>query len=431
MLEVRPFRGFRYVMEKVGSLDRVITPPWDVITPEARRTLAAQSPYNLARVKLPEPGPDGLPQFEAAGREFESWLAAGVLRQDEGESFYLLEQEFADMEGYVHIRRGFFAAVRLPEPGERIILGHERIFSGPVENRIRLLEETRANLGAIFVLYSDPKNALTGFLSQMDERPPDAAARTYDGVIQRLWRVPGDGAVTDFFRDKKLYVADGHHRFHTACVYRDRMREREHPTGPEPCTAPSDDDPRNAPYDNVLMGLVAFRDPGLMIYAPHRLLTFPDRFQVAGFLAELVRWFDVRAVEENLPERVREQPGCAIGVAIHGIGDYLLTLRDFDRTAFLGNDHSPAWRNLDVAVLHRGIIERILGVPPDTPLEYEHDAEKALGLVRKGRYGLAFLLKPLQSEDVRACAEAGEPMPQKATYFFPKLPSGAVIHRLV
>ncbi len=417
MLEVKGFHGFRFAAEKVGTLDDVLTPPWDVITPEDRRVLIERSPYNMAHVLLPD-AEGGRTRYKAAGRDLESWITDGALRQDQSDSFYLLEQEFADLDGYIHTRRGFFGVTRLPEPGQRLVLGHERTFSGPTEDRLRLIEATRANLGPVFVLYADPENELGPFLDQTEQGPPNDEVQTYDGVIQRIWQVPHDDAVTAFFRDKKLYIADGHHRFHTAGVYRDAMRARELPDGPRP-------------YDYVLMGFVALTDPGLQIYPPHRLAPIPEDFRASTFLADLKRWFEVRSVEEDFPSRVKAQSGCTIGVAINGIGDYLLTLRDIDRTKMLGEDHGPAWRNLDVVVLHRGIIEGILGFPEDTQFVYEHDAGKALQAIRRGDYGLAFLLKAVQSEEVCACAEAGDPMPQKSTYFSPKLPSGAVIHRLV
>jgi len=415
MLDVKGFRGFRFVPEKVGPLDDVITPPYDVIGPAERRMLAQRSPYNMAHLLLPEPR-DGLTGADAAARDLDAWIAEGALRQDPTESFYLLEQTFADMEGYVHLRRGFFAVTRLPEPGERIVLGHERTFKRPFEDRLRLIEATRANLGSIFVLYADPDDTLAAFLNHMDDYPPDAVASTHDAVIQRLWRVPHDDGIAAFFRDKRLYIADGHHRFHTAVAYRDAMRERER---------------ANRPYDYVLMGFVAFCDPGLTIYPPHRLAPLPEGFTVEKFLADLERWFEVHAVDEDLLGQVKAQPGCAIGVAIAGIGRYLLVLRDVDRAEMLGDDHGAAWRDLDVTVLHRGIVERILGLPEDTQFVYEPDADKALEAVKRDEFGLGFLLKAIQSEEVCACAEAGDAMPQKATYFYPKLPSGAVIHRLV
>ncbi len=231
--------------------------------------------------------------------------------------------------------------------------------------------------------------------------------------------MPDDPRVGEFLRDKTLYIADGHHRFQTARTYRDRMRAANPGAGPQP-------------YDFVMMGFVAFEDPGLKIYPPHRVLAAPDGFDAARFLQALEAWFEVAPLraEDALPERVEAAPeGCVIGLALPE-GAYLLTLRDIDRAAFLGSDRAPAWRELDVAVLHRGVIERILGLPADAQFSYEKNARAAVEAVAGGEAGLAFLLRATRAEQIRACAEAGEPMPQKSTYFFPKLPSGGVLYRL-
>jgi uncharacterized protein (DUF1015 family) len=259
----------------------------------------------------------------------------------------------------------------------------------------------------------------------MEAQTPDAGAVTIDGVRQEFWRVPHDESVTEFLCDKTLYIADGHHRFLTACAYRDAMR-KAHPDAKGP-----------RPYDFVLMGLVAFEDPGLAIYPPHRLLPKPDGFESARFLEDLARWFEVVPVESSLDKEV-ERAGkaapsgaCIFGVAIHDKGEYLLKLRDLPRDQLLGNDRAAAWRDLDVAVLHRGVIEGILGVPEGTQFTYEKSAERAIAAAQEGEAELAFILRPTRAAQIRACAEAGEPMPQKSTYFFPKIPSGVVIHRLI
>lgn len=422
MAEVRPFRGVRFNEEKIGSYSRVITPPFDVITPPMRTTLGQQSPFSMVHLILPRSEED-LDPYEGAGRRFNAWNREGILQQDREDSFYLLEQEFQGLDGKSHTRRGFFALVKLPEPGERkTVLDHERTFDHKVEDRLRLTEATRANLGAVLLLYEDKKGELNGFLAQMDQRPADMAARTIDGVNQRVWRVPADERITAFFHDKTLYIADGHHRFRTAVTYRDLMRAREHTATPKE-------------YDYVLVALVEFNDPGLVIWPTHRLVDPPDGFEPERFIQKLEEWFEVKPLdgaldESAFAERIESGQGCTIGMAIHSRGRFLLTLKGNDRTAVLGQACDPVWRELDVAVLHRGVFEQILGLPPGAELTYEADAKAALSLVDSGEKKLAFLLKAIRPEHVRACADAGVYMPEKATYFFPKIPSGAVIHVL-
>lgn len=417
MLEVKGFNGVRYNPAKVGLLDYVITPPYDVITPDERRDLAKLSPYNLVHLILPEER-EYMTRYESAGDYFRTWLAHGVLVQDDAPSYYLLRQTFTDVGGVQRVRTGFLGIAKLPEPGERYILGHERTFAKPVEDRLRLTEATRANLGPVFALYSDPVGALRPFLAQIDARPPDGVAHTIDGVRQELWRVAEAPEVNEVLRGKTLYIADGHHRFQTACTYRDAQR-KEHPKS------------GLQPYDYALMGFVALEDEGLEIYPTHRLAQKPQGFTEATFLEAVAPWFEVQPAGADLPAALDAAPGaCVIGVSIAEGGNHLLTLKDIDRTELLGTDRAAAWRDLDVAVLHRGILERILKFPEGAEFAYEKQAAKAAAATRNGKAGIAFLLRATRKDQICACADASEPMPQKSTYFFPKLPSGAAINRL-
>lgn len=413
MPEVQPFRGFRFDQQKVDSLDATITPPYDVITPEQRRTLAEASPYSMVHLMLPE-SRDGVDPYTVAGNLLREWLDEGILRRDADDSLYLFEQVFQGADGRQHVRRGFFALTKIPEPGERTILGHEHTFSNVVGDRRKLFESTNANLEPVFVLYADPNNTAARVLTQMDAAIPDLEAHSMDGVTQRLWRVTCPTNTLDFLKDKQLYIADGHHRFRTACEHRDLMRQRENPTSPQP-------------YDYVMMGFVSMSDPGLLVYPTHRLLKAPDGFSLPQFLSSLEPWFECRPVDGGLAERVESEPGCAIGLALSGQTPYLLRLRENRRDELLA-DLAPSLRALDVEVLHKGILERIMGLPADTHMGYERDADLTLEAVNGGQYDMAFLLKACTTEQIRACAEAGQAMPHKSTYFFPKLPSGTVIY---
>jgi uncharacterized protein (DUF1015 family) len=418
MPEVKPFHGLRFVPQTAGNPDNLITPPYDVISPAERAELTGRSAYNMAHLLLPQTV-DGMDKYAAAAERLESWIAEGAVAIDSEPGYYLLHQHFTDLQGLSRVRRGFFAVTKLPEEGERIILGHERTFSKPVEDRLRLTEATRANLGAVFVLYNDPDNTLLGFLDQAEQRPPDLEASTIDGTRQQLWRVADDPAVAAFFADQKLYIADGHHRFKTAVTYRDSMREQQPSAGTQA-------------YDYVLMGFVAFDDPGLAIYPPHRVVADVPDFNAESFIAALEEYFEMIKVPSDLVARVNEDEGqCVMGVAINNKGDYLLRLREPLREKLLATEHGPAWRDLDVAVLHRGILEGLLGLPEGAEFGYEKSAPAALEAAHSGNAQLAFILRAVKPEQIRACAEAGEAMPQKSTYFFPKLPSGAVIYRLV
>jgi uncharacterized protein (DUF1015 family) len=415
MLEVKGFCGLRYNPAIVPNLDLAITPPYDVITPEERAALAAGSPHNLVHLILPQES-EGRTKYENAATALDSWIAEGALVQDATPGLYLLRQHFTDLDGNPQVRKGFFGVIRLPETGENYVLGHERTFAKPVEDRLRLTEATEANLGAVFGLYADPDNTLGPLLARMDERPADMTAHTIDHVTQELWRVEDDSLVRSFFKDQTIYIADGHHRFQTACTYRDALRAKL------PLAA-------NHPANFALMGFVAFSDPGLKIYPPHRVVAPPKGFDADTFLADLALWFDVTPVSNDMPAAVKASGALGtMGLVIPGKGDYVLAFKG-NRVAFLGDDRGPSWRALDVALLHRGIIERLLGIPEGTVFEYEKSVAGALKAAREDNK-LAFILQPTLSEQICACADAKEPMPQKSTYFFPKLPSGAAIHRL-
>lgn len=415
MLEVKGFRGLRYSATHIPNMDKVITPPYDVITPEERAALAAGSPYNLVHLILPEEKA-GRNKYENAAANLDAWIAEGAVVQDAAPGLYLLRQHFTDLDGVQQVRKAFFGVIRLPEADENYVLGHERTFAKPVEDRLRLTEATEANLGAVFGLYADPDNTLGPLLAQMDGRPADCMAHTIDKVTQELWRVEDDSLVRSFFKDQTIYIADGHHRFQTACTYRDNLRGK----------LPID---TNHPANFALMGFVSFSDPGLKIYPPHRVVSPPKSFDADTFLKGLSQWFQVTQVDEAMPAKVKASGELGtLGLAIPGRGSYLLAFKG-DRVAFLGDDRGPSWRALDVALLHRGIIERLLGIPEGTVFGYEKSVTGALKAVRdEGK--LAFILQPTLSGQICACADAKEPMPQKSTYFFPKLPSGAVIHRL-
>jgi uncharacterized protein (DUF1015 family) len=417
MAGVRPFRALRYDPERVASFDDVITPPFDVIDETARADLRARSPHNYVRLILPEAEGAGSP-YDTARAELDRWLADGVMRQDDVPGYYLLEQEFQGLDGASHRRRGFFAVVKLPEPGEeRVVLGHERTFARKINDRIQVTESTQANLGAVFMLYRDDDHTLAPFLGQMDARDPDVQARTIDGVAQRLWKTEPDPVVEAFFANQTLYIADGHHRFATAVEYRDRMRAAGAPDGLHP-------------WDFALIGLVALDDPGLIIWAAHRVFDVDDTARLDAWRDAAAQWFEVtEASRDDLPARVEAGPAGTFGVCTSA-GCHVLTLRA-DREALFEPGTPPEMMQLDVALLHRALIEQCFGKEPGAELVYEPNHARALDRVGSGANQVACLLKAVPPEQVMACADAGVFMPQKATYFFPKLPSGAVVHRLV
>lgn len=418
MVEIRGFRGLVFNPSVVGPLSQVLAPPYDVITPEDRNRLIQTNAYNITRLTLPE-AEGGVSPYETAALLLKHWLNEGAVLHDGTPHIYLLRQKFFDSNGKRMERRSFLALLRLPEPGEKIILGHEKTFDAPVEDRLRLIRAVQANLEPIFIMYSDPGLRLSGRLfAKMEETPPFLTATTLDGVAQELWRATLIPDVADHFQHQTLYIADGHHRFKTSCTYWEEQKKSKGGTDYLPAAA------------YILTGLVAFEEPGLKVFATHRVLPASFPLSANAVCDRLRPYFDIEALPRPLAtiqDLHDSEQTCHMIMDAGSQGCWHLTLRESMRENLLATDRDAAWKALDVSVLHRGILERLLNIG-DLPLLYEKDEQKAKQLVDEGLGSIAFLLRPTKSEQVRACAQAYESMPQKSTYYFPKMPSGAVIY---
>ncbi len=418
MPEVLGFKGIRYNAQRTGPLSDVITPPFDVIDPEQRQELFGRSSYNMARLILPDRSA-GETQYEHAASLMRVWLEEGVLAQDGEPRIYLVEQRFQGLDGQAYTRRAFFARCKLPEAGEESVLGHERTFRYKIEDRLALTRATQANTGAVFVMYPDEAGFLQAQFDAVQDRAPDGEADTIDEVRVRFWCVPQPGLLETTFAGKTLYIADGHHRFATALAYRDEQRAL-HGASSTPQA-----------YDYIMLGFVPMNDPGLLVYPAHRVLSLPAGFSLENFLPLASEWFMASPYAGDLNEAMQAAAPGTFGLYVHGHGSFMLKLKDtVDRADLLGAEHGPAWRAIDVALLHGGLLEKILQLPAETEFTYEPRGNRAISMAAARERGAAFLLPPMTPEHITNCADAREFMPQKATYFFPKLPSGVVIHRL-
>ncbi len=415
MLAIEPFRALRFNRDRVRSLDDVITPPFDVITPDQRRQLAARDPHNMVHVILPEAEVSER-KYESAAQHYRDWMREGVLRDDAQPGYYLLEQHFRGPDGLEHTRRVLYALAKIPEAGESIVLGHEKTFRHKIEDRLALLRATHVQPGAVFVLYHDEAGRLAAAFDRHAKSEPVAEATTIDGVRQRFWSLPADTGVHEYFEGRRIYIGDGHHRFATAQAFRDE------------CRASGAKLP-GAEY--ILLGFVAFEDPGLLVYPAHRLVSKKFAPTVDELRARLGSHFSIEPARGDIMDAVARSNGVAsFGLALPNGERYAVTLKNLDRESLLGSDHGPAWRSLDVSLLHRGIFERLLGLPADTELAYEPDPQIALARCDAHECGMAWFVKAASPAQIEACADAGEYMPQKATYLFPKLPTGGVMYNL-
>ena len=420
MADVQPLRALHYDLEVTGQLDRVAAPPYDVIDPEQRETLAARSPYNVVHIDLPLPAQEGGDPYEHAANLLASWRSTGAVVRDDAPALWELEQEYRTPDGAGHVRRGFLARVRVQEYGPGTIRPHERTHPGPREDRLRLTRATKTNLSPIFSLYPDPSGAARAVLEAGRDGQPFGDFTDGQGTANRLWRVSDPGALAAVERtlaDAELLIADGHHRYETARVYADEV-------GGE------------GPHRYVLMCLVALEDPGLTVLPTHRLVRGLDSAAQEALAAALRRDFELEEIE---PRALPPPPGTGplqLGyIDSHSQRAFRLTLRDQALADAALEGQSDAYRHLDTAVLEALLLKGPLGLTDDDishlhRFGYARDTEQALALVESGEYDLAFLLRPTPVQQVREVAASGASMPPKSTYFFPKLLTGLLFNPL-
>ena len=437
MADVRPFPAIRYAPGE--DLAAVVTPPYDVISPAAQARYYERSPHNIIRLELgrEEPGDDELNNlYTRAATTFADWRLHGVLRQD-APALYLYKQTFA-VEGRDYTRTSLLARVRL-EPWEaRVILPHERTMSKPKEDRLRLMRATAANLSPLMALYDDPSGELAALLAPTRAARADAAFVDESGEGHRLWALHDTvlaERIAAFFRARKLYIADGHHRYETCLAYRDEQAALR-----KEALAPDD------ALNFTLMALSAIEDPGLVVLPTHRLLRDLDAMHLSTLDERARRHFTIRDLGSVDPEHAlaalaEETAARHAAFALVQPEDVrLLVLNDAGREAMmqLGGEYataSTAWRALDLAALHALVLDQALGITPEMVRAGEHvaytrDAAEAVAAVRAGQANAALLVAPTPPAAVRDVARAGDRMPQKSTYFYPKLITGLTINPL-
>lgn len=424
MPTIIPFRGYLYNQSKVAIHD-VVAPPYDVISAEQQARLYEMNPYNVVRLILGREED----RSSSAARHFEDWQRAGVLIRDETPTLYVLHQEFEDIDGRTVLRKGFIALCRLEEFEKRIVLPHERTLAKPKEDRFRLFKATNANFSQVFSLYSDPEKEIDRLLNGV-AKTSSTIDVFFEDIQNRLWRIDDQqaiGAVQEFLNGKQVLIADGHHRYETALAYRDFMRSknRNH-SGTEL-------------YNYMMMFFTNIDDDGLIIYPTHRVVHSLPEWNGRSFLKKVEEHFIVHDIRdyELLHEGMKSSSVCAFGLAMSDDPVlYLLTLKPMPSPQELIEEAlPPEVKGLDTTILHHLVLKTLLGISVEaqeqkTNLEYTKDARQALDSVEKGKAQLAFLMNPTRIEQVRAVAKAGHTMPQKSTYFYPKLLSGLVINKL-
>jgi uncharacterized protein (DUF1015 family) len=426
--EIVPFRAMRYNPQEFGQdWSDLIAPPYDVIDEDLKAALLRRSDRNIVAIDLPHvppktAGPD--PVYAQAADLLKQWQRNRTLVREDAPAIYVCHQDFTEA-GRRHTRKMFFARMRLEPFGAGTVFPHEQTFGGPKEDRLKLMQATRCQLSAVFGLYSDPAGVVDRLLD-MGSRPPDVAAEM-EGVTNRLWVVTDDAQVAAVLKPmagQPVYIADGHHRYGTARLYLDEL------------IATNPDLPRDHPARFVLMGFCAMEDAGCIILPTHRVLTGFDSDAEQKVWTGLLKGLETpQDVSGTDPDEVLP-PDSAEDIALYrAADDNLYTARFSQRPVLegLAADRSPAWRGLDLAYLHRYLVDELVtsealrGAPPT--IHYVKSARDAVQEARTNQ-GIALLCKPCTMAELRAVSEAGDLMPQKSTYFYPKLPTGLVLNPL-
>lgn len=420
---IQPFRGLLYNQARVGGLSPVVAPPYDLIGPSLQDELYSRSQYNVVRLEFGR----GADRYEAARTTLEQWVSEGVLLRAPRPAIYAYTQKFS-VDGKSFAREGLVARVQLEEFGSGRILPHERTFAAPKEDRLRLLEATQTNLSSIFGLYPGHHPGLMNLRAAVRERAPIASFTDELGIGHELRAIEWAyeiAMIRDALATQRILIADGHHRYETALNYC-RLR-REAGGNPAP----------GQPYDFVMMTLVACDDPGLVILPTHRVVHKLRQDMMAQFAARAPELFQIEEcfAAAELRAKLAAAGRGALGVALRGQPLRLLKLRD--RTAVADAiPHAPvAVRELDVTVLHALVFAHLLmlrdnEVKAGGRVEYTIDAAFALEAVGAGRADGAFLMNPPAVADVERVSDSGATMPEKSTYFFPKLITGLVMNPL-
>jgi len=428
--EIHPFRGVRYNQGRVKDLAGVICPPYDIITPQLQQELYHRSAYNFVRLEFGRESPQDTAadnRYTRSAATLEQWLAQGVLAQDQKPAIYLHDHYFR-YGGKEYRRRSIIAAVRLEEWERMIVRPHEGTLAEHKSDRLSLLWALEANTSPVLSLFDGGQ--VSSLLAAQEKNQPIISLSGDER--HKVWAITEPKTIKElsgYFARQPLYIADGHHRYESALTYR---RER---------LACSSSVSGNSGFNFVMMTLVDFADPGLLILPPHRLLRGLSR-AVLGQLAKGLRSFF--AIEE-LPlatsgvwQRVEDFLGGGndeVRLVVFGVTEgnlLLLRLRDAAAASrLMPSFHSEIYKKLNVSVLDHVILEKLLGVGggEETSLDYTYSREDAVNRVMEQEFQLAFLLSPVRPGVIKAIADAGDRMPRKSTYFYPKAPAGFILHR--
>ena len=432
MPEIQAFRGLRYDLGHVGSLSDVIAPPYDVIGSDLQDELYKKHPANVIRLILnrDEPGDDATNnRYSRAAQFLKNWRSEGVLFSEARPAIYVYHQVF-EYGGQTFTRRGFMARAKLERFGEGKIFPHEETMAGPKQDRLLLTRACKANLSQIFGLFPDPSFEAQNLLEKAVLNVAPLEATDHLGVVHRLWPVTDlqvISQVAGVMGPKAIFIADGHHRYETACNYKEELASQGKLTP-------------NHPANHVLMMCIGMSDPGLLVLPTHRLFRGLPAMTSDELRGKLGDAFNTRIVGEgsDLAPRVWDEIETAdeqgaLGFYTQKDDRWILaTISDAGRRriADVARDHTADWQGLGVSILHRLVIDTLLGAADLPKPRYVHLVDEVVEGIETGEFPLAALVMPATVDHIRTISQHGERMPAKSTYFYPKLLSGLVINPL-
>lgn len=448
MAFIAPFKGVSFNVDKVGSLDDVVTPPYDVINEKAVDSYSQKNPYSMIRLDITK-NPGGAvgddARYQDVATLFQQWLDEDVLLRDNTPALYLYTVQYKHPSGKTLIRKGLVSLVGLTEFDEGVVKPHEETFDSVIADRLRLLDTTKAQFSQIFSLYSDEENTVLNLLDQAKDPDTIGSITDADGCIHNLYRVMDEKVikkVQEFFLDKSLYIADGHHRYTTALAYRKMQREK--------FADFSDKDPAN----HIMMYLCPMEDPGLSVLPTHRLLRWPGMINMEELRLRLDPWFELEEMKEGTREvllaevlsRMDEEEIASASATTFGVyhpGEdrcYLLTMKPAAKE--LLKNKREQLQELDVVILSDVIIQKAMELDherceAENLIHYYSDPDEAIDVAVKGwnmqdeMTPLLFVMNPTRVQQVKMVADENLIMPHKSTYFYPKIMTGLLFNQLV
>ena len=421
MAQIKPFKALRFT-DKAGEISKLCCPPYDIISEDERKAYIAENEHNIIRLELPREGEN---PYQQAAKTLKQFEAEGMLKCDDSEKVYIYGESF-NVDGVDYAFKGIIARVKLEEFSKKIVLPHEETLSKAKADRFELMKATMCNFSQIYSLYHDDGASTADMIEKLSAGEPEQCFTDGEGTTHSLWTVEGDAAVQicEQFAERRLYIADGHHRYETALNFRNWLRENGKAVEGDEC-------------DYCMMMLVAMDSPGLVVFPTHRIVRDLPDFDSKKLLESCEGTFDIETVSANNVKALlksRYEAGEKAFALYDGKEYSLMTLKDYSALDAVCPDCSRSLKELDVTVLHTLVLEKVLGIDKanmaaQINLTYTRVFDEAVQAVDSSAANCSFLMNPTKVEEISMVASAGEKMPQKSTYFYPKLITGLVMNK--